>query len=430
MKKKTEPEQHLEIIIPEEVQALAVKVPEQRKEEITALLHNVFKQVAEAGAEIEMIQVNSIADTKQMALAKEMRLEVKRLRLEATKTLNVQRQEVQNAMSGYQLEDKLLLKTIQILEIQCKAIEEQAEYKEKYLERYAAEQKLKRDMERLEKARQYKEDVTVEVVEAMTDELFSFFLSSLEKEHEAKVEAERKAREQEELKAKQEALHKERFTSLKIYGQFFDLDTYFGEMTEDRFVAFTKELEKKKAAYDAEQEKLRKEAERLAEENKRHKELSTKRTLQLQGLFEFIPPRTDYVEMSEKDFNELKKQAQEAKEKAEAEAKIREQQLAEERKKAQEAARLAEQKAKEQEAENKRLQNELETRRKAEEEKAKAEAAEKEKVAQMSEKSQLTAWVKSFIITIPENLRDNETAKLILATHIKFKNWALKEIEK
>lgn len=419
---KTEKENQLEVIIPEEVKALAVKVPEQRKEEINAILHNVFSKVFTAGAEIEAIQVNSIADTKQMELAKEKRLEVKRIRLEATKMLDAQRQEVQNAMSGYQLEDKLLLKTKQVMEIQCKAIEEAAEYKEKYLERYAAEQKLKRDMERLEEARKYTDDVTIDVVEAMTDELFSFFLCSLKTEYEARKEAERKEQEEREKKVWQDNLHKKRLSSIKQYSQFFDIDSYFGEMSDEEFDKVQKDLEKKYNDYHKEQERIRKENEKLKAEQERRKEIASARLKELNGLFQFIPAHTDYIAMTDTEFKKLLAQATREKARFEADAKIKQQQLDEERK-------LAEQKAKEQEAENKRLQNELEARRRMEEEKAKAEAEEKAKVAQMSEKGQLEAWVNSFEITIPENLKHNETAKLILATHNKFKIWAINQIK-
>lgn len=254
------------IIIPAEVQELALQVPKDKQQEINEVLSVTFQKIADLEMDINEISVNSIADTLGMSLAKEKRILVKNARLEASKLFDNKRKEVQNEMASYTLQDKLLLKAKQVMEIKCKSIEDAAEYKEKFLERYAAEQKLKRDLERLDKARKFHPQITIEEVEALSDELYEFFLNSLKNKYEAQQEEIKKAEAEQQEKDRQQQLHRERMTSVKQYGQFFDFDTFLGNISEKEFTQFVADLRGKQEAFDKKQADILKENQRLAKE--------------------------------------------------------------------------------------------------------------------------------------------------------------------
>ena len=401
------------IIIPAEVQELAVKVPKDKQQEINEVLLVTFQKIADLEMDINDISVNSIADTAAMALAKEKRILVKNARLEASKLFDHKRKEVQNEMASYTLQDKLLLKAKQVMEIKCKSIEEAAEYKEKYLERYAAEQKLKRDLERLDKARKFHPDITIEEVEALSDELYEFFLKSLKEKHEAQQEEIRKAEEAQKEKDRQQQLHKERLSSIKQYSQFFDIEKFLGGMPENDFAQFVADLRGKQDAFIREQEKILKENERLAKEAEKAR---------------IAKEKADRKAKEENDKREaaLAKERKEREEQQRKEREAHEAQLKIER----EAARVQVEKAAKLQAEIKAKQEAEEKTRIEAEQKAEREREEREKAAKAPIKEQCRAWVKGMSIEIPENIKDNEVAKNIFTKFTAYKNWALTQIEK
>jgi len=379
MKKKTEKTEktvtEITVVLPEEVQALAVQVPEDKQKIINEVLSVTFGKITTLETEINDISVTNITDTDAMKLAKEKRIAVKNARLEASKLLDLKRQEVQQEMADYQLQDKLLLKAKQVMEIKCKAIEEAAEYKEKFTERYIAEQKLKRDLERLDKARKFRPDITIEEVEAFSDELYNFFLDSLKKEYEAEQERIKKANEEAIKEQERQRLHRERLSSIKQYSQFFDVDSFFGDMSQNQFASVVNDLRTQKEKYDHEQAEIKKRAE---EAEKARIEAQKKERIERE--------KRKAIEKELKD-----KKAAEQKALADAENARKEKELME---------RLAAEK------ETKRLRD----------------------LAKAPVKEQLNKWVDDMTIVIPQNLTENEMAKLIFGTFNKFKNWAKKEI--
>lgn len=413
------------IIIPDEVQELALQVPKDKQNEINEVLSVTFQKIADLEMDINDISVNSIADTAAMALAKEKRILVKNARLEAAKLLDHKRKEVQNEMASYTLQDKLLLKAKQVMEIKCKAIEDVAEYKEKFLERYAAEQKLKRDLERLDKARKFHPDITIEEVEALSDELYEFFLKSLKEKYEAQQEQIRKEQEAQKEKERQQQLHRERLTSIKQYSQFFDIDTFLGGMSENDFTQFVADLRSKQAAFDKKQadilkenerlakeaEKARKEAELKAEQERKKareefeekKRLAAERMNIINSVNEYFP-NVDLANLSEEEFKTLFEKAKADKKK---DAEFAEQQ------KILKAKQEAEEKAR------------IEAEQKAEQERKAKLEAEKAPI-----KEQCKVWVNNMSIEIPENLKEVEVIKNIYAKFTAYKSWALTLIEK
>jgi hypothetical protein len=113
-------------------------------------------------------------------------------------------------MSNDKTEDALWLKAKQIMQIKFKAIEDKAEWKAKYVERYEKEQRELRTENRRLQVQKFSPDVALIEFENMSDETFSVFISGIEKAYNDKIEAARKAEEERIAKEKAEAEERER----------------------------------------------------------------------------------------------------------------------------------------------------------------------------------------------------------------------------
>lgn len=235
------------VALPTEVQELAVKVSEQKQAEVNTVLNQIFSGTSDWEKQVDAIEVKSISDKMSIQLADAARRNVKNARLAAEKVFDAKREEVQRIKSEYDLEDKLWLKAKQIMQLKFKAIEEKAEWKAKFVERYEAEQKELRTQVRIEKVMKYSPDVNRVEFENMSDEMFSIFLSGIEKAYNDKIEAARKL--EEERIAKEKAAEEER---KRIIAE------------NERLKAEREAKEKELAAQKAKAENERKEAEALA----------------------------------------------------------------------------------------------------------------------------------------------------------------------
>lgn len=383
------------VILPPEVKEIAVKVNPEKQQEVSDILTQIFQGTADWEQQIEAIKVESVADTMAMQMADVARKNVKKARLQATELFDAKRQEVQAQMIDFQTEDKLWLKAKQIMEIKFKAIEDKAKYKAEFLERYAAEQRFSRNQQRLTQCLKYNPDITMAEVENLSDELYNFFVKSLEDAYNARKLADDKARQEQEAKEKADALHKQRVSQIKHLSQFFDLDSYFGNMTDNEFAKTVKSLEKQKAEWDKEQQRIKAENEKLIKER------------------------------------EIQKQ------KAEAERKAAEEERMKQAEKLRKEREAHEAELREKERERIKLEKELQQRKEAElkeqQEKERLEAerkAQEEAKAKAPVKEQLIVLINELSFVLPENLQNVETAKTIHLTFGKFKKWALGEINK
>ena len=145
-----------------------------------------------------------------MSIADTARLNVKKARREAEKLFDAKRDEVQRLKAEFDLEDKLWLKSKQIMQEMFKSLEQEAEYKANTLKRYEIEQKEIRTQERLQKVIVYNPTVSRFDIENLSDEMFNVFISGLEKEYNDRIEAEQKAEAERIAKEKAEAAERER----------------------------------------------------------------------------------------------------------------------------------------------------------------------------------------------------------------------------
>lgn len=198
------------VVIPQEVTTLAERVAKEKREEVNTILNQLFSGTESWKQQISNINVKDHTDTMAMQMADTARLNVKKARLEAEKLFDSKREEVKRVKLEYDLEDKLWLKSKQIMQEIFKSIEQEAEYKANTLKRYEIEQKEKRTQERLKKVIVYNPTVSRFDIENLSDEMFNVFLSGLEKEYNDRIESERKAEEERIAKEKAEAEERER----------------------------------------------------------------------------------------------------------------------------------------------------------------------------------------------------------------------------
>lgn len=344
---------------------------------VTSGLEKFFLQAKEQEETIAAITISSPDQYDKMQLARTIRLQIRAKRLEAKKIMESNRARVKAAIANQTLEDKLWLRAYQMLEAVCDNLETKAEEKEKFAERWEAEQKQKRVAERLAKLSPISDNDELtdrSIVENMTDEAFDRYFGAVKMQYEAKIEEQKKAEKERIAREKAEAQERERI-----------------RLENERL---RKEAAEREAQHRAEQERLRKEreaAEAKAQAERKAAEAKAK---------------------AERD--EIERKAAEQK-------RIADEQLAKER--AQRAKLEAEAKAK-MDAEIAELKAKEEAERKAE--------AERKKAAKAPDADKLRKWVASFVAPDCLGLSTDEAKAInadITAKFESFKTWATKQTE-
>lgn len=448
--------------LPDEVQAIALRVSDEKRSEVTNTLQQVFAGTADWKAQVDMIVVKDPTDKMGMNLAKTARLNAKNARLAAEKLFDQKRDEVQAQMLSYQTEDKLWLKAKQTMQILFKEIEAAAEYKEKTAERYENEQHELKIQTRLTRLASVSPEISRQEIELMSDLSFDAFLGGLVKAKEDAIKAEREEQERQEAARKLQERNTERFKVLSGTGMVYlaHSETFeygsvsfpfaeLSQMEDDEFEKIiseiTSNLAKLKDAEEKERLRLaelaRKQAEELEAERKKaeaerenqvklelqKKERNAKRNTELRPFIIFIRDYSAMLEMDEdtyqKQFEEIKKGAEEhwEFERKEQIRKQKEQQALEEKARA-EAEKAAKEKA--------ALEAELKARQQAEAQQE-AQRIAKEKAAALAAKAprkeRLTNWVDSFSIPV---FAGDDVAVDIMTKFDAFKNWAKAQVEK
>ncbi|HRH83549.1 MAG TPA: hypothetical protein PK210_04865, partial [Bacteroidia bacterium] len=128
-------------VLPEEVASIAKNVSVEKRNEVQSVLNQVFIGVSKMREQLDNVTVTDVNDKVNMKLANTIRLGVRQVRLDAEKTFDAKRSEVQAQMLSFKTEDQLWLKAKQTMQILTKEIEENARWKEETKERYDAEQR-------------------------------------------------------------------------------------------------------------------------------------------------------------------------------------------------------------------------------------------------------------------------------------------------
>ena len=286
---------------------------------------------------------------------------------------------------------------------------------EKHFENLERERLTQLQNKRVEQLSKYVEDANERDLSSMDEDVWEAYLSAKKKAYEDRIEAERKA---EAERLENEILDKiaqDRRFEIAPYAQFNEGNHDLRSMTNEDYSNLLKSLKDAKNLYEAEQEKIRLENERLKKEAEK-KELEAKKERQR--------IENERAAEAKKQAEMLAKQKAESERLAKLEAekteKLRKEQEAILIKERQDRAKLeAELKAKrnaEIEAENKRIEAE------------KLAKLEADKLAKAPIKKQLNLWVDSF--EIPVLNVDNEKATLIKEKFEAFKKWSKSEINK
>jgi len=384
----------MEIVkLPEELAQIANGVSLEKRNEVQTVLNQVFQGVSKMRTQLDSVVVSDENDKMNMKLANTIRLGVREVRLNAEKTFDAKRSEVQQQMLSFKTEDSLWLKAKQTMQILTKEIEETAKWKEETKARFDAEQKELKIQQRINKISKFS-DIGRQEFENMSDETFEMFLTGIEKQYNDKIEAEKKA----------------------------ELDR----------------IEKEKAEI-AERERIRLENEKLKKEAEERKIRDSKRNEELRPYIVFIRDYSKMLNISDseyqKELSEIKKGAEDHWNFEIEERKKEALKQEEEQKKIQaerEAARMAQEKAnKEKAGLEAKIQAQKDAEAKALKEKQDAELKAKkeaEKLAKAPVKKQLTNWVNLFEVP-PQSPVHHEKVTLILQKFEAFKDWAKKEIE-
>jgi len=330
--------------LPSEVAQIAQNVSTEKRLEVQTVLNQVFNGVSKMREQLETVVVSDENDKTNMKLANTIRLGVRQVRLDAEKTFDQKRAEVQAQMLSYKTEDQLWLKAKQTMQILTKEIEENARWKEETRQRFEAEQKELKVQQRMVQVSKVAPDMPRHEFESMSDESFAIFYAGIEKQYNDRIEAARKAEEERLENERISNLHNQRKEIAYHYYAYwsdFEKTLNFGTQSEGDFNSFMERIKELKKQDDDLKEQQRLENERLkAEAEAREKQLAeekAKAEAERKALEEKV--------RKEKAAADAKLKAErEAKEKLEAELKAKEEAEAKAKKEA-EAKAAAELKA-------------------------------------------------------------------------------------
>jgi trichohyalin len=326
-------------------------------------IRSTFEPMVEMLADFEdayesIIKASQKEVTKELTnAAKRLRLDIGKIRVEAEKLRKEQKEEYLRAGKAIDAVNNILKWAITDKENSLKEIENFFEIQEqKRLEQL--------QKERADKLSKYLEDAHERDLASMDEDVWKAYYSTKKQEHEDRIAAEKKAEEERIERERLDKLEYNRRLEIAPYYQFITSVPDLRTMSNDDFVNFLTGVKAEKAEHDKEQERIRKENDRI------------------------------------------KKEQEEERIKAEAERKAREEKERKER-----AAYEA--KLKKEREERQRIEAQMkareETERKAEEEKRKAETA--------PDKEKLLAFANRLAsIEIP-NLKSKEAREIVGYAH-------------
>lgn len=292
---------------------------------IQAAFDGYFKQAAEWETRAKALVVTDVSQTREMKMAREARLALKNIRVEADK----KRKALKEDSLRY---GKAVQGVYNVLEYLIVPIENHLEQQEKFAEIQEQRRKEALFLERSLAIEPYAEYLaflrSVPLLELSDEEFADLVFRGKQAKHEAEESARIEAA-RIEAERKQRELHETRKNALIPFAQFIDgfLSINFGEISDSDYTAIQSDAKGKKDAFEAEQARIK--AEKVALEAK----LEAERKAAAEKL------------KAEKEAAEKLRAEQEAKLRAEMEAKRKAESELAARLKAEEQARKAAEKA-------------------------------------------------------------------------------------
>ena len=316
--------------LPAEVEQLAQGVTVEKRNEVQSVLNHVFNGVSSMREQLDAVAVKDENDTASMKVANTIRLNVRRVRLDAEKTFDAKRAEVQAQMISFKTEDALWLKAKQTMQILTKEIEETAKWKEDTKARIELERQELKIAQRLQQMQAIRPECQRPDVEFLSDEMFETLLNAAKIEQQRQIEEQQKAEAERIERERKESLHEERKNKILPFWSFIPVEhrnNDFSSFTDaewaeiyDWCVAEKKKDDEFKEAQRIENERLKAEA---AEASKKAAEEKKKADEEAAALREKIAEQ-ERAEKQRKEAEEAAKkkavEEEEARQKAEAEA--------------------------------------------------------------------------------------------------------------
>lgn len=242
-----------------------------------------FQEAKFLEAEAMKIQVQSENDKESMQKARELRLNLQKIRVSADKKRKELKEESlrrANAVQGM----------FNIIKYLIVPLEEHLSKQEKYAEEMAKQRIEKLKIERASLLAEYEVDLTFVKVEEMPDEVFNEFLEKAKKEYVAKKNAEKEA-EKQRLK-EEKAKEKERLKALQVAKELKEKN--------DKL-----EMEKKRIEAELAQAQKRQDEEALKEKAREAKKQGSE-NMKLQFLLDQLE-RIEFPEMETAEYREMVK---------------------------------------------------------------------------------------------------------------------------
>lgn len=217
------------------------------------------KLVAKAGA----VKVTSEDQKDEMKKARELRLALREVRVEANK-MRVKLKE------GYLRGGNAVQAIYNDIEKITKPEEERLEQAEKFAEIKEAERKQARYEKRVAELGQYVSDTSIYQLKDMADESYKQLLADSKASHEARLQAEKKAEEERLENERLEKLENKRRFEIAPFIEFVDknldsdekLEKYLWHASEEDYQSILKKAMAARKKYNDEQEALRVQAEK------------------------------------------------------------------------------------------------------------------------------------------------------------------------
>lgn len=326
-----------------------IELPKETKLAIRSSFIEFLTQVQEWEEKAKSIVVKSEMEVDKIAQARECRLFVKKIRT----TANNKRRDLKEDSLKY---SKAVQEAYNLIEEKIKPIEEHLMEQEKFAEIQKAKRIERLQKERVEMLSKYVEDASERNLGEMDEDVWTPYFFSKKEAWEKEQDRLKKEEKEREERIRIDNLHNSRKDTLinenlwQFREEWLESEC-LGELTSEKFEEIKNSLLKSKKEYDAEQEKIRKENERLRKEAE-EREKKAKIEQEKREKEETERKAKEEAERKEREAKEAKEREayqkeieKERKEKEELAAKIKAQEEAE-RKANEEAERQKELEAK------------------------------------------------------------------------------------
>jgi hypothetical protein len=220
-----------------------------------------FTAASECGAKVNGLEITNINQKKEMKLARDTRLKLKKIRIAAEKT----KKELKD---GVLKEGRFIDATFNLIANNTKPLEADLLEKENFAKRKEAERKERLRVERTGKLKPLGVNVQLLDLENMTDDGFEQLLEISQRAYEKRLEEQRKAEEERIAREKAEAEERARIEAenARLRAEAKERERQLAEEREKREAAERAAMEAREAAERAEREKREEEARKAREE--------------------------------------------------------------------------------------------------------------------------------------------------------------------